>query len=164
MKLNNKIEIDFLEFFKTGKFDYLKLGQTKEWVRNNFPDPDHKEFEHNIWQYGNIELHFYEDELFLIFSDYLQVLSGGKSLELKKWILDTPDLLTLEYVISKLNEEKIDFTKVHHKICKNVIEITITDSNVQLTFIDYDEADINPNQYMLSSFGLMNKPWIKEQK
>ena len=40
MKLKTPIEIDFLGFFKTGKFDCLKLGQSKEWILNNFPNPD----------------------------------------------------------------------------------------------------------------------------
>lgn len=40
MKLSHKISIIFLDFFKTGRFDCLKLGQTKEYIVHNFPDPD----------------------------------------------------------------------------------------------------------------------------
>jgi len=58
MVLSHPITINLLTFFKTGKFDYLKLGKTKEWILNNFPDPD-GDFEKeeylknhvNIWQY-----------------------------------------------------------------------------------------------------------------
>lgn len=39
MILKEPIEIDFVEFFKTGKFDHLKLGQTKDWILTHFPDP-----------------------------------------------------------------------------------------------------------------------------
>lgn len=28
MKFNHKITIDMLEFLKTGKFDYIEIGQT----------------------------------------------------------------------------------------------------------------------------------------
>ena len=63
MKLKGKINIDFEEFFTTGKFDFLKLGKTKEWILNNFPDPDGFDeypeiYKDDIWRYGNIELHF----------------------------------------------------------------------------------------------------------
>ena len=154
MKLKQKIEIDFLEFFKTGRFDYLKLGQTKEWIRNNFPDPDCGGFNDNIWCYGNIELHFYKEQLFLIYSDYLSELNGGKSLKLNKWILETPENLTLEFVIYKLNETQIDFTLTHNKKCKNQIEIHLIESGIKLGFIDYNEQNINPNLFSLNFFSL----------
>jgi integrase len=31
-KFDKKIEINIFDFFKYGKFDYIKLGQTKEWI------------------------------------------------------------------------------------------------------------------------------------
>ena len=40
MKNNHKVEIDMLKLFKTGKFDFLKMEQSKEWILNNFPDPN----------------------------------------------------------------------------------------------------------------------------
>lgn len=154
MKLANKIEIDILEFFRTGKFDYIKLGHTKEWIRNNFPDPDYEEFKENIWQYGNIEFHFNNDQLCLLFSDYLNELNGGESLKLHKWILNEPHKLTLLYVIQKLNEEKIDFTIIHNKTSQNVVDIEIIKSRVKLGFINCDESSINPNLFMLNCFSL----------
>lgn len=68
-----------------------------------------------IWFYGNIELHFHDDEtLYLIYSDYIETLEGGPSLHLNKWILSEPDKLTLEYVIHHLNLERVSF-KLEHK-------------------------------------------------
>src|SRR5689334_18675877 len=100
MKLSDPIKIDLLEFFKTGKFDYVKLGQSKEWIVNNFPDRDDAtDYNYNdpIWRYGNIELHFRDDEtLHLIYSDYIDTLDGGPSLRFDKWILNEPENLTLE--------------------------------------------------------------------
>jgi len=29
-----------LELFKTGKFVFIKIGQSKNWILNNFPYPD----------------------------------------------------------------------------------------------------------------------------
>lgn len=150
MKLSDPIKIDLLEFFKMGKFDYLKLGQSKEWIVNNFPNRDDAEdYNYNdpIWRYGNIELHFRNDEtLFLIYSDYIDTLEGGPSLSLDKWILKEPEHLTLEYVIRHLNKERINF-KLQHKTFSQgfvVTNIELLESKVLLGFAPEEtEYDID---------------------
>lgn len=162
MQLEHKIPINFLDFFKTGKFDYLKIGQTKEYIINNFPDPDcfNKGVEflnHNsIWTYGNIELHFNkENKLWMIFSDYINTLNGGDNLILEKWILEKPQKLTLLKVIEHLNKEHIDFEKRTEKTI-NQIKIKILKSHVELYFLpDEKKKKSNPNVYMLNAFSLM---------
>ena len=159
MKLSNKIEIDILAFFKFGKFDYLKVGQTKEWILNNFPDPDDIGMgdtlrNSKIWFYGNIELHFEEDELSLIFSDNIIDLDGGEFLVLNKWILDDQSKLKLSCFIEKLNDERIDYTKKTEKLDLEYVRLTITGSNVQLTFIDEENKLSDPNEFRLSAFSL----------
>jgi hypothetical protein len=114
MKLAQRIEIDLLDFLKNAKFDYIKLGQTKEWIINNFPDPDETyidSYNSPIWFYGNIEFHFRDDDtLFLIYSDYIDTtLDGGDSLLLKKWIFDQPENLTIENVARHLAKERIGY-------------------------------------------------------
>lgn len=146
MKLPNPIEIDLLTFIKTGKFDYLKLGQTKEWIINNFPDPDEtysNNYEAPIWFYGNIELHFYDnDELFLIYCDHLDALDGGQSIRLNKWILEAPEKLTLAYVIEHLNRERIGFKIEHGSQSSGYssARVTVLESGVTLSFA-LDEGD-----------------------
>jgi hypothetical protein len=145
MKLIDPIYIDVLEFFKTGKFDYLKLGQTKEWVLNNFPDPDDQNnYDAPIWVYGNIELHFRNDEkLFLIYTDYIDSLDGGPSIRLNKWILNEPEKLTLEYVIHCLNNERVNF-KLEHKMLSQgfvLANIELLESKVLLGFTPEEEED-----------------------
>ena len=66
--INHKINISIQDFFIKGKFDYLKPGQSKSWILDNFPAPDDfggaKVFEKaTIWRYGNIELHFIEGKV-----------------------------------------------------------------------------------------------------
>lgn len=171
MKLSDPIKIDLLEFFKTGKFDYLKLGQSKEWIVNNFADPDnsdHNNYGDPIWRYGNIELHFRDDEmLFLIYSDYIDTLEGGPSLILDKWILNEPENLTLEFVIRHLNKERISF-KLEHKTFSQgfvVASIELLESKVLLGFAPEEtENDIDEflarcktedsNTFKLVSFSL----------
>lgn len=146
MKLIDPINIDLLEFFKTGKFDYLKLGQTKEWILNNFPDPDDVElnYDNPIWSYGNIELHFRDDEtLFLMYTDCTDTLTGGTSLLLDKWILNEQEKLTLEYFIHHLNKERVSF-KLEHKISSQGfvnVRLELLESKVQLGFAPEERDD-----------------------
>lgn len=158
MKLNNPIDIEILEFFKTGKFDYLKIGQSKEYILNNFPDPDYfttyKEFSrYNIWCYGNIELHFNDDILWMIFSDYIGTLNGGNSIRINKWILSKPKKLNLLYTINQLNKENIDFKKITDKKLQ-FVTLHLA-SNVELSFHHQDnDTENDPNNYMMESFYL----------
>lgn len=119
MKINHRIEIDLLEFTRSGKFDVLKNGQTREWVLNNFPDPDDfengeswRKGEFEIFNYGDFELHFSHDILFLIFADFAGKIDEGKSLTFSnKWIFEEDTAkLNLPYVINELLKEKIDFS------------------------------------------------------
>ncbi|MBW1295135.1 hypothetical protein [Aquimarina litoralis] len=173
MKMKDKIVIDFKEFFKTGKFDFLKLGKTKEWIIHNFPDPDG--FNENpsiyrdpIWRYGNIELHFNKDVLFLIFSDYIDDLDGGDSLELKKWFIGNLNKLNLSDVISELNKAHIDFHKKKSHIVESAVNIELQSSVVLGFHLEENEDEdydnflerckiTNQDEFRLSSFSLMQK-------
>lgn len=159
MKLQSKIEIDFLTFFKSGKFDYIKLGQTKEWILNNFPDPDDFGIGNSIsnakiWRYGTIEFHFDEShKLFLIYSDYIKDLAGGDNIELDKWILGNYSKLRLSYVLKELNKAKIDYCKTSDSLG---IKLKLK-SGVELGFLEtYDEEIKDPNHLHLSYFSFMS--------
>ena len=61
MKFNQTIEINFKSFFLEGNFDCIRIGENKEWILNNFPDPDNfndMNYSMSIWTYGSIEFHF----------------------------------------------------------------------------------------------------------
>lgn len=158
MKRDKPIEINLLDFFKTGKFDHLKLGQTKAWVLNNFPDPDGRfdvDMQNNgfdIWTYGDIELHFENQKLFLIYSDNLGSLSGGNDLKFNKWIFEDFEKLNLLYVMKKLNECDIDYKK---KTDKLGVLLRIS-SGIELTFENIDDKEpLSSNEFILTSFGLV---------
>ncbi|MEH0155456.1 hypothetical protein V6R21_15015 [Limibacter armeniacum] len=171
MKLKQKVVIDFKEFLTTAKFDYLKIGDTKEWVLNNFPDPDSFDeypdmIKDDIWRYGNIELHFHNEALFLIYSDYIQELNGGDSLDLKKWFLEDIQKLTLLDVISIFNKNHVDYCKKTYTTGQTTVTLDLS-SGVKLGF-SLEEADgedtegfyersksSNQDIFMLTSFSLM---------
>lgn len=83
MQLPRPINIDMLDFLRDGRFDCIEPGQTKEWILNNFPDPDGKcRIADDIWLYGNIEFHFGGGELVHIFptiSRMRNCMAGGTS-------------------------------------------------------------------------------------
>jgi len=159
MKLKTPIEIDLLEFFKTGKFDYLKLGQTKEWIINNFPDPDcySSDFlteEVNIWTYGGIELFFENEKLYLIYSDYWYEgkLESSNQIKLDKWIFEDIDKLNLAFVLKVLNTHNIDYKKKTDKLGV----LLRLNSGIELTFENINDIEgIDTNDFHLSSFGLV---------
>ncbi len=160
MKLNQKIKISILEFFQTGNFYRLIPGKTKEWILNNFPDPNYIGIGETlesaaIWRYGNLELHFDQQELFLIYSDYIEDLSSGKFLELDPWILGKTGDFSLERIMREFNTLRMDYT-ILNKPDYDMIELIITESQVKLTFHpEDDENDKDPNQFKLGSFSLM---------
>ncbi len=74
MECRAPIHISIYNFMMFGKFDSIEIGQTKEWILNNFPNPDDRIVQKrgqgfDIWRYGTIEFHFVGEELVLIFSD-----------------------------------------------------------------------------------------------
>lgn len=158
MMTNSPIEIDMLEFFKSGKFDCLELGRSKDWVLSNFADPDSVWDEDmqaggfDIWTYGNIEMHFEKGKLFLIFSDNFEDFSGGQDLRLKRWIFDDVDKLDLTFVLKALNNAEIDFKKQSDDLGV----LLRLSSGVELTFENVaDQEHLSQNAFHLTSFGLV---------
>lgn len=148
-----KHQIDILDFFKTGKFANLYEGQTAEDVRKNFAKPNSiwhdKMSDTQIWTYGNIELFFYENKLFTIFTDHFhfKVLHGGKFVHIKKRLFKQPKKLTLHNVIKFLLKHKIEFQTVYQYDLNLILRLK---SNVCLNFeLDPTIAD---DQIMLTAF------------
>ena len=104
------------DFIKNGKFDYIQIGQSKEWILNNFPDPDgyfSMSYKDSIWKYGTIEFHFSENQLFMIFCEQLS-LPDENGIKINKWIFDRRPLTMLE-CIRILNDERLSFSLNHSK-------------------------------------------------
>ncbi|MEZ4886545.1 MAG: hypothetical protein R3E32_17540 [Chitinophagales bacterium] len=146
MEIHLKIKIDLEDFIKMGKFDLLKIGMTKSEILDIFPKPEDwavaKNYtKSNIWIYGNFEFHFVEDELYMIFNDYIDTMDGGKSLELKKWIFTNERSKTLIEIMQIFNKDCVDFEKVGNSLGQVIIRVM--ESDVCLTFSLKDSFD-NP--------------------
>lgn len=160
MILTHPIQLDLLAFLKFGKLDFIKLGQSKEWILANFPDPD--DFDEQmlspkwpIWTYSRLEFHFDQrNELTLIYTDYLDAIKNNNRFEVKPWIFEDTSKLQLLFVLAKLNEEDIDYKKLTGKYGV----LLRLQSGVDLSFASLDEADLRrPNDLMMTSVSLTAK-------
>lgn len=158
MKLPHKISIDMFDFLKTGKFDFIKIGQTQEWILNNFPDPDDfdgKVLPNDIWRYGMFEFNFSHHKLTHIFSDHFQhdrfgkTFNAGENIDINPWIFANPKQLTLMFVMQELTKQYIDFDK---KTENYWVGLT-TQGGVRLMFeIPEDSENADPNEFLMMAF------------
>ncbi len=159
MKMSHPIHISLREFILEGKFDYVEIGQSKEWLKHNFLDPDDwgpgdKPFEQvTVWRFGNIEFHFAGGELTMIFMDYLPILDGGPSLTIDKWLLRDSEPMTLAQVIWELNQAQADYS-VQNNVFEGRTEIRVEQSHVTLAFDSTISEQIELNNRQLSSIFL----------
>lgn len=151
MQLPRPISIDMLDFLRDGRFDCIEPGQTKEWILNNFPDPDGKcRIADDIWLYGNIEFHFGGGELVHIYSDHFphEKLHGGRHIALKRRLLSRVKKLNLPHVIRWLNRRGIDFVKQSDKLGIRLY----LQSGVELYFENDSGRPDRPRRFKMTAF------------
>ena len=162
IKLKNPVNVDLFKFVTKGEFDYIENGQTKEWILNNFPDPDQiGDMGHglSVWLYGRIEFHFDKEILFSIWCDNFIDFTAGKNIKLDKWIFNDVKKLNVSKMITILNQNKLNFTLIHKY---GSVIIRILDSNVDLYFSpEYDEdyGDTETENLHFAAFGLSHKDY-----
>ena len=80
-------------FIESGVLGSLQVGMSRASVEQSLGAPPSWEDrargyrKADIWKYGDIELYFQDDALWMIFADDFQVPDGGKSIELDAWII-----------------------------------------------------------------------------
>ncbi|PKV51537.1 hypothetical protein ATE84_3622 [Aquimarina sp. MAR_2010_214] len=143
-----KVDIDILDFVKTGEFGFLKLGESKEEIiSQGFPPEDWLNGEtkesSRIWRYGNIELHFDNgNHLSGIFTDYVSDIDCGESISISNWWIlpngkASPDLLS---TIKELNYLNLDYTKTTFNV--GYIELKLSNG----IYFSFDHPDENPDE------------------
>lgn len=149
-----------LDFCKSGKFDQIKLGQTKEWISNHFPEPDSRFSKQllkggfDVWTYGDIELHFEGQELIMIYADHLKAFSGGEKLKIDKWIFENTSSLSLVKVAAELDNNHIDYKQKED----NLGILLRLSSGVELTFENLnDVAHLSTSEFCVTSIGLVKE-------
>lgn len=156
--LNHKIRVDMKDFIFTGKFDHLKIGQTKSEIAALLPEPDDyfpdtSLREAEIWRYGKIALHFdFENhqKLAMIFTSYAKELDGGNHLTLDEWILDKP--VTLLQIQQELNAHFISY-EVRVSTILNYVKIYLN-HDINLTFCPVHQITENSKENDYNKFAL----------
>lgn len=154
-----KVELDILEFVKTGKFGFLKLGESKEEIINQgFPPEDWLNKQtiasSAIWRYGNIELHFDDsNHLSGIFTDYVTNIDGGESISIINWWIlpngkASPNLLD---TIQELNNLNIDFSKTTFEV--GCVEIKLFNGVYFMFDCLDDELSNRQNKWTMTVIG-----------
>jgi hypothetical protein len=152
--LNHPIRIDFLDFLKTGKFDYLKLGQTIQEVEQILPLPDEKVEEHKAfdlisWRYAELVLNFRKQKLAdLRLYAATDRINFGDAFKVYPWIFERPDQLSMEQVILSLTRAKIDFMLFQPE--RYDPYIFCLKAGVRIDFWDNFEEERPRNEYLLS--------------
>lgn len=149
------IDLSLTEWIKTGQFGFIRIGMTKtELINQMFPPedwgPKNSREKSPIWRYGNFELHFdKEDQLCMIFNDYIPNLEGGELIRMvDRWIIQPNSKSpTLIDSIRELNRIEVDFSKYADKYGS----ISITCANgCTLAFVNQDEIEgLDVNLYEL---------------
>lgn len=83
-----------------------------------------------IWKYGDIEFHFDQDRLWMIFADQIRDLKGA-GFQLDAWVLN--GRARVEDVVLALQRAKIPFLKRPLDLCERGVQLE-TVSGVALTF------------------------------
>lgn len=162
MKLSHPIEIDLDAFLYEGKFDHVLIGATKDWLSENFIDPDGYDLDAaasaSIWTFGNIEFHFGGARLIRIFSDSGASLDGGRGLRVSKGLLSRDPAVRLAEAVAEILRKRVDF-RTHHLEATGQVVLRVERSGVELCFGTGLDDDLEVGEGpMLSAFYLSEDP------
>ena len=112
------LKIDMLKFFRSGEFAGVGSGLSCAQIASMFgpADASFKSAGAEILRYGAFEFHFFQGEIFMIFSDHFRSeplnFGDGRAgqIEIEPWILSgCPAPIDLAAVKSALNRERIEY-------------------------------------------------------
>jgi hypothetical protein len=108
-----------------------ELGPPDEWNANSGADTA------TIWRYGNFEVHFAGDVVWMLFNDYLDSLDAGPGRDLDPWIIQPAAVPGPDEILQRLHADNVPFVVGRDVLDRRVVWI---DSGACLAF-DRDEED-----------------------
>lgn len=147
-------KISILDFFKIGRFGDIELGFSKCEVMS-FIGENMKIYNgigSEILKYGDIEFHFSNDKLVMIFCDSLKFLykdlNLGTEVDFEPWILKRDKIYCFRQIQEELEKESIIFII---KEDNNSIEILL-ESGVKFIFENESSLDLKVDNAILVGF------------
>ncbi len=130
------------EMVVEGRLAGVHPGDPREWVRTKLGPPDAWSASSPvdaaaIWRYGNFEVHFDGDTVWMLFNDYLDGLDAGPGRAVDPWILATGAVPGPEPLLSRLRADGVPFVVGRDVLDRRVVWI---DGGACLAF-DRDEDD-----------------------
>ena len=153
------LKIDMLKFLRSGEFAGVRSGLSCAQITSMFgpADASFKSAGAEILRYGAFEFHFFQDEIFMIFSDHFRSepldFCGGSARQIKiePWILSgCPAPMGLAAVKGALNRERIEYRE---RATDDGLELSLN-SGVTLAFESLSGLG-EPRGYELAAF------WMK---
>lgn len=153
------LKIDMLEFFRSGEFADVKSGLSCAQIAAMFgpADASFKSAGAEILRYGAFEFRFFQDEIFMIFSDHFRSepldFGGGRAqqIEIEPWILSgCPAPIGFVSVKGALNRERIEYREC---ATDDGLKLSLS-SGVTLAFESLSGLG-EPHSYELAAF------WMK---
>ena len=153
------LKIDMLKFFRSGEFAGVGSGLSCAQIASMFgpADASFKSAGAEILRYGAFEFHFFQDEIFMIFSDHFRSeplnFGGGRAqqIQIEPWILSgCPARMGVAAVKGALNRERIEYRE---RARDEGLELSLS-SGVTLAFESFSGLG-EPRGYELAAF------WMK---
>lgn len=101
------------EFARTGRLGLLSIGLTRAEVLSSLGAPTDyaagKPIEQSdIWKYGDVEVYFADEVVWLVHFDWFDVPNGGPTLRIEPWVIRRG--LPLNLLEDALHSSSIEFT------------------------------------------------------
>jgi len=136
------------EFARTGQLGPIVLGFTRLEVSEQLGPPTNWSDDNNIWKYGDAEIYFEDNQVWLIHFDWFEVPVGSPALKLQPWIvrlgLLLPDLET------GFRQVGIEFKSYHPDPWNDDCVKVVTSAGVYFVLC----VEGNPDELGLRIFGL----------
>ncbi|MEA2564439.1 MAG: hypothetical protein QOH06_5943 [Acidobacteriota bacterium] len=132
------MHVSMLELARSGRFGRIEIGAARRQLLEVLPPPSSWSAGSawelaEIWKYGQIELHFAKDRLWMVFSDSHGLSDGSPSLEMDAWVLRRGLPRTL--LEDALREEQIDYSLSQPAYDKRQCVLS-TEAGVRFTFME----------------------------
>jgi hypothetical protein len=132
------MHVSMLEFARTGCFGRIEIGAVRQQILEVLPPPSDWSAGSawagaEIWKYGQIELHFAKDSLWMVFSDSDGLSDGSPSVEIDTWVLRRGLPRTL--LENALRDEQIGYSLSQPAFDKRQCVLS-TEAGVRFTFME----------------------------
>ncbi len=98
------------------------LGEPDDWSEP--PKGPQGSAQAPIWRYGNFEIHFTDDEVVMLFLDYLEEPSAGRSRAFDAWILQGTLPRTLEALRDTLTRRQVEYREAQDATGAPVLRVS----------------------------------------